>query len=677
MRVVLTMLLVAAGWFWLDTAASAADEPSAADLLEYRVPAPPSVGTRELDVGFEVSAPVGNASVHKTKDGRFMMIGGGQVRYSSDGGKTWTKPEKLSAGISFAIRLNDGTLGGPAGWVFHTSADEGKTWETRGKMHTSSVPGGPYGTGAASIITQTKSGRLVYVLRFTSGAGHDGLYDKGMSWGTLNGELTGVEGHAHWPEPDIGFAYYSDDQGKTWHKSEGAIMVWHRDGYGGMWPCDEPSIVTASNDDVIMFFRTTLGRVYTSRSSAVDYFAKKGGKSVRIQRRPGERFDFPQPTPLAGSYSPCAIQRIEKTGDLLIVWNQVSGDEMRASYRRGRLSSAVSSDDGKTWQHFRCLDTVVLPPFGRVEPDPEPQMARGFDYVGVLPDDYGGVSYPTVAVADDTVFVFWGRSVVRPRKGDVTGRRMRVLPLSWFYEDDKPLPPGPKLILKVPANDGAGNWNSFEIASDYYDGRFFVDLKDLAVRLKSPVGRLGYNMYAPLNQVITCLGWTPAYDRSKLEEGDDPRLIVTCTHPHVTGAPPAVPPAVAAGIELKDIPGAIRISPATGIPVNLFGVAVGTKTTVTFNSPIEPGAIAQAWLEMEGDDIDAPEEAAIVLNGKTPVKVTEDVLIPQGSVWGRLEVPVEAIVKGANTFEFTFADNLGGQTGGYEVHHAALLLKMK
>jgi hypothetical protein len=40
-------------------------------------------------------------------------------------------------------------------------------------------------------------------------------------------------------------------------------------------------------------------------------------------------------------------------------------------------------------------------------------------------------------------------------------------------------------------------------------------------------------------------------------------------------------------------------------------------------------------------------------------------------------VPASALAKGANTFEFTFADNLSGQTGGYEVHHASLVLVMK
>ena len=51
-----------------------AQQPSAADILEYRVPAPPAVGTRELDVGFETAAPIANPSVLKAADGRFMMI---------------------------------------------------------------------------------------------------------------------------------------------------------------------------------------------------------------------------------------------------------------------------------------------------------------------------------------------------------------------------------------------------------------------------------------------------------------------------------------------------------------------------------------------------------------------------------------------------------------------------
>ena len=243
---------------------------------------------------------------------------------------------------------------------------------------------------------------------------------------------------------------------------------------------------------------------------------------------PGQRFDNPLPTPLASSYSPCTVARIPKTGDLLIVWNQVSGDEIRAGYRRGRLSSAISKDDGRTWTHYRTIDTAVLPPAGRVEPDTEPQMARGLDYVGVLPEDYGGVDYATISSIDDSVFLFWQRSLVNRRPGDVIGNRLRVLPLSWFYADESDPTPDPKLVLRVPS--GASH-REYEIAGRFSDDRFFCHSRDVMRYLKSPVGRLDRNIVCSLHQVITMLGWTPSYDRTQLKDASNPRLIVTVSPP--------------------------------------------------------------------------------------------------------------------------------------------------
>ena len=153
-------------------------------------------------------------------------------------------------------------------------------------------------------------------------------------------------------------------------------------------------------------------------------------------------------------------------------------------------------------------------------------MARGLDYVGELPADYGGVSYPLLSPIDDMVFVSWARSVVNARPGDVTGRRLRAVPLDWFYQDDPPLASGPKLIIKVPGRT-AGVHNTYEIPSDFYQGRFYCHSRDLARRLKSPVGRLNQGMYGPLHQMITALGWTPSYDRKHLKESQNPRLVVT------------------------------------------------------------------------------------------------------------------------------------------------------
>jgi hypothetical protein len=337
----------------------------------------------------------------------------------------------------------------------------------------------------------------VLPVRFTDGAGHMGLYSAAGAYGILNGKFTMIEGHAHFPEPDNAFVYYSDDEGETWRRSEGGIMVWLDEGYGGMWPCDEPSVVETRNGDVVMYCRTSLGRIYTARSGPSE------GKFT-----PGQRFEHPQATPLAASYSPCAIQRLPKTGDLLIVWNQVSGDEIRAGYRRGRLSSAVSRDDGQTWEHFRTLDNSVLPPAGRVAPDPEPRLARGLDFVGAVPADYGSVDYPTINVIGERVVLCWDRRVVARRPDDVVGRRMRVLPLSWFYEDEQQLPARSKLMIAVSASG-----TPHQIPADLWDGRYYCRLSDAGRYLKSAVGRLERDMYAPVEQVLSALGWSARYER--------------------------------------------------------------------------------------------------------------------------------------------------------------------
>ncbi len=106
---------------------------------------------------------------------------------------------------------------------------------------------------------------------------------------------------------DTTFVYFSDDEGKTWKASKTEVVIWHKDGLGGMWPCDEPGRLrplAQLKDKLLMFMRTTLGRIYATTS-------KDGG----------ENWQMPQPTDLAMSYSPCRLRRIPTSGDLLCVWN--------------------------------------------------------------------------------------------------------------------------------------------------------------------------------------------------------------------------------------------------------------------------------------------------------------------------------------------------------------------
>ncbi len=245
---------------------------------------------------------------------------------------------------------------------------------------------------------------------------------------------------------------------------------------------------------------------------------------------------------------------------------------------------------------------------------------------------------------------------------------MRVMPLSWFYEDEpQRRKPQPRLFLKIAVNEPAGLYNTFEIPADYYDGRFYCNLNDLAVFLRSPIGRLGYNMYAPLNQVITCLGYIPTYDRSNLDDPENPRMIVTCKHPHAYEAPKE--------IYLKPTPGATNIEPSDGMPVWLFDVPVGTKAKLTFDIDIAPRKIKKAWLAMVADDIDAPIEAVITLKDKTDIQVDKSVIGEGENHLGRLNIPPTALLKGTNTFEFVFADNLGDSTAGYIITEALLVLE--
>ena len=493
-----------------DLAGLMADRAASDSIFEF-------TGASELPGGFEIPPPFPTASIVSGMDGQIRMFYGNEVSRSADGGRTWSPREKIDIGVNGVVRLNSGLLGARQDMTFHVSPDDGRTWEKRGNIAAGAkLRWEGRGVGHFDVLIQTKSGRILLPVR-GSAAANSWLAQRSAARALFQGEVTLIEGHAHRPEADFTIVYYSDDEGRTWQKADGTIMIWKDDGLGGMWPADEPNIVALSNGDVMCYFRTTLGRIYTARSSAVTYTIAGGRRKGEVVKgEPGTFFDYPQATDLAAPYTPCRVRRIPGTGDLLLVWNHVTADEMRGGHSRGRLASAISRDDGRTWEHFRTIDRTVLAPAGRVEPDPEPGMARALKFIGELTPGYGHVDYPNVGFHEDKVLVTWLRGITYTRPGEFTGARLRVVPVSWFYEDQPPYrepEPTPGLIV-------AGR----SVAGLFIDGGFLVNSRDVAAALGMEVEA---NMLAPLHQVLTHLRLEPVYDRTRMADAEEPALHVS------------------------------------------------------------------------------------------------------------------------------------------------------
>ena len=323
---------------------------------------------------FESRAPGAHEGMVELRDGRWMMVWSGlNVSYSNDRGRTWSPREPL---------------------------------QTRGEPI--------IGTGAPTCLVRLQSGKLGLLYgRFSGTAG-----------GTLSGYSLcfRTEGHAHSPEIDTSQVYFSDDEGATWKRCPQDIVIWHQNGYGGMWPCDEPGAIQLRDDRLLMMFRTTLGRLYQSFSDDE-----------------GLTWSLPQPTALASSYSPCRLRVIPTTGDLLCVWNQVSGDEIRRGFRRSRLSLAISTDDGGSWGHFKTLEVGgPVDRSDRIDPDDEIGMVRGEKELGELPADMIYVSYPNAHFFGDEVVLLYDFGPQLDASTDPPSwlryRKIVSRPIAWLYE---------------------------------------------------------------------------------------------------------------------------------------------------------------------------------------------------------------------------------------------------
>ncbi len=404
-------------------------------------------GTGVAPEPFETTVGGGHSSLVEVNTGvtarpELLLLGAHlQLRRSADGGRTWSDFVPMvddqgaalhggphSTGI---LRLQSGALAitygrvktttGPHedfGLFIRLSRDEGQTWLPEVRIN---LPG-VYAPSYHNAMIQLGSGRLVLPVRWVFAGSHADRGARSHAWGRLGGWRFPVEGHAHKPEMDITFVYYSDDEGQTWHRSAGELVGWFNDGYDGVTPVDEPVAAELRDGRVLLFARSTVGRI-------VESYSRDGGAN----------WNSVEPTALASSYSPCRLVRIPGTEDLLLIWNQVSGEEIRRGYRRGRLSTAISEDDGRTWKHHRTLAlSPGLADVAQVGPEPAVRMVRARDDVGDVPDGYTIYHYPDVAFAraTDTVYLLYNVGRYAPTADGVIQRqerRLRVVPTNWLY----------------------------------------------------------------------------------------------------------------------------------------------------------------------------------------------------------------------------------------------------
>ena len=402
-----------------------------------------------LDGVVELTGISVNGGIVELKDGSLMLAQGSSYCISTDGGKTWGEPQTLNCevGAEGVIRLNSGALGlyggGKGDWKFSSSIDDGKTWTMPVQ-----IPTYPDFFAMHHSMIQLSSGRLLLVgywegLNATAPDAH--RYTQ-TGWGLWRNLVLFMEGHRG-VEMGICIVYYSDDDGQTWQQAEGGLFGWFDEsgvpnGEGGIIDVYEPTAAETRDGRVLLFARSKTGRLVQS-------YSLNGGQT----------WQSIVPTELSSSQSPPILVKTPQTGDLLCVWNQVSAEEIKRGFLRGRLSVAISKDNGMTWENFKTLELQEgMEDVTRITPEyPIPRVTRGRPGLGQLPDGFAMFTYPNVDIVGDTVFIRYSRMWPKAREtsteasgpqalprmwpdyeergAEMTGEGvMRIYPIEWFYE---------------------------------------------------------------------------------------------------------------------------------------------------------------------------------------------------------------------------------------------------
>ena len=243
-------------------------------------------------------------------------------RISEDGGHTWADPFLLQKNIGkqnvmsvgFLRLQSRGILFGFAvknhrsqdcRYYVRRSSDEGRTWGDP----VLAIPEDGYFVVNNDRLVQTRSGRI------------------------LVPAAKSIDERYHC----VSACFCSDDEGKTWQRKSNYLDL--PDGPVGL---QEPGVVAC--DDLWMYMRTGKGCVYAARSGD-----------------DGDTWSSPEPTELIAPTAPTSAKRLPGSGDILIIYNDRQGvpfspDRRSDFHWRTPLTSAVSSDDGRTWRHHKLIE---------------------------------------------------------------------------------------------------------------------------------------------------------------------------------------------------------------------------------------------------------------------------------------------------------------------------------
>lgn len=237
-------------------------------------------------------------------------------RISKDGGRTWGAKYTLVENdgkcnvmeVNF-IRLKNGRIAllhcqkntptSDCRVIMRTSADEGKTWSAGKEL----TPPAHYIALTNGRCIRLRTGRILL-----------------ETWEAVRWEK---------PAQLESFCLITDDEGKTWREGKRVIVP------GKV--LDEPVCVELKDGRVLMIIRTNMGAQYQSISSDG-----------------AETWSIPEPSGLVGPEAPAFVTRIPSTKDLLAIWNHNP-----SGAKRNPLTSAISRDEGKTWDHFRNIEDAA------------------------------------------------------------------------------------------------------------------------------------------------------------------------------------------------------------------------------------------------------------------------------------------------------------------------------